>query len=148
VIFQVAAIANNDRGPRYAEAVLNSLHEINQQRQSACLELGSHQGSVGLFVRLPPGLAATITHDFADAYPGCTLSALPDKDWIANGQVLSATLRLSPDVFPFKTYRHFEDLLHRELTDPLVGLLTTVENGGAGKKLRRLKMVARMCVCW
>ena len=27
-------------------------------------------------------------------------------------------------------------------------VLTTVENGGAGKKLRRLKMVARMCVCW
>ena len=46
VLFQVAAISDNDRGPRYAETVLNSLHETNRQRQSVCLELGSHQGTV------------------------------------------------------------------------------------------------------
>ena len=48
VLFQVSAIADDDddRGPRYAEAVLNSLHETNRQRQSVCLELGSHKGTV------------------------------------------------------------------------------------------------------
>ena len=68
VLFIIAAIAENDRGPRYAEAVLNSLHENNRRRQSVCLELGSHQGTVGLYVRVPAGLVATFTHDFADAY--------------------------------------------------------------------------------
>ena len=32
MLFQVCAIPDNDRGPRYAEAVLNSLHETNDQR--------------------------------------------------------------------------------------------------------------------
>ena len=67
VLFQISAISDNDRGPRYAEAVLNSLHETNRKRQCVFLELGSHQGTVGLFVRVPVGLLATFTHDFADA---------------------------------------------------------------------------------
>lgn len=116
VLFQVSAIPDNDRGPRDAEAVLNSLHETNRGRQGVCLELGSQQGTVGLFVRVPAALVATFTHDFADAYPGCTLAALPDEVRDAAGHVWSATLRLSPDVFPLKTHRQFEDLLHRELT--------------------------------
>ena len=127
VLFQISAIADNNRGPRYAEAVLNSLHEVNRRRQPVCLEFGSHQGTVGLFVRVPTRLVTTFTHDFADAYPGCTLTALPDevRDSKA-GHVWSATLRLSPDVFSLKTHRQFEDLLHRELTDPLAGLLSAL----------------------
>ena len=115
MLFQVSTTPDNDRGPRYAEAVLNSLHETHRQRQSVCLELGSPQDTVGLFVRVPVGLLATFTHDFADAYPGCTLTALSDEDRADSGHTWSATLRLSPDVFPLKPHRQFEDLLHREL---------------------------------
>jgi hypothetical protein len=71
VLFQVYAIPDNDRGPRYAEAVLNSLHETNRKRQWVGLELDSPQGTAGLFVRVPVGLVATFTHDLADAAPRC-----------------------------------------------------------------------------
>ena len=146
VLFSVAAISDNERGPRYAEAVLNSLHESNRRRQSVCLELGSHQGTVGLFVRVPAGLVATFTHDFADAYPGCTLTALPDEVRDSKARhVWSATLRLSPDVFPLKTHRQFEDLLHRELTDPLAGLLSALGARSKGCVDARIALVIRPC---
>ncbi len=145
MLFQVSAVADNDRGPRYAEAVWNSLHEINRRRQWACLELGSQQGTVGLFVRLPPGLAVTFTHDFADAYPGCTLTALPDEVRKATGQVWSAGLRLTPDVFLLKSHRQFEDLLHRELTDPLAGLLAALRARPKSCDSARIALVIRPC---
>ena len=145
VLFQVSAISDNDRGPRYAETVLNSLHETNRQRQSVCLELGSHQGTVGLFVRVPVGLLATFTHDFADAYPGCTLTALPDEDRDDTGHTWSATLRLSPDVFPLKPHRQFEDLLHRELADPLSGLLSALHARRKGCVDARIALAIRQC---
>ena len=145
VLFQVSAIADNDRGPRYAEIVLNSLHETNRQRQSVCLELGSLQGTVGLFVRVPVGLLATFTHDFADAYPGCTLTALCDEDRDDSGHTWSATLRLSPDVFPLKTHRQFEDLLHRELADPLSGLLSALHARHKGCVDTRIALVIQPC---
>ena len=145
VLFQVSAIADNERGPRYAEAVLNSLHETNRRRQLVCLELGSHQGTVGLFVRVPTGLVATFTHDFADAYPGCTLTALPDETPDNAGHVWSATLRLSSDVFPLKTHRQFEDLLHRELTDPLAGLISALCARSKGCVDARIALVIRPC---
>ncbi len=149
VLFQVSAIADSDRGPRYAEAVLKSLHETNRQRQCVCLELGSHQGTVGLFVRVPAGLFATFTHDFADAYPGCTLTALPDEERAAAGHTWSATLRLSPDVFPLKTHRQFEDLLNRELVDPLSGLLSALHARPKGCVEARIALVIRPCrVSW
>ncbi len=105
--------------------MLNSLHETNGERQSVCLKLGSDQGTVGLFVRVPAALVATFTRDFADAYPGCTLTALPDEIRATAGHVCSAALRLSPDVFPLKTHPQFEDLLHddcriSQLQQPLV----------------------------
>jgi uncharacterized protein DUF87 len=145
VLFQVSAIPDNDRGPRYAEAVLNSLHEANRQRQSVRLELGSHLGTLGLFVRVPMGLVATFTHDFADAYPGCTLTALPDETLDNAGHVWSVTLRLSPDVFPLKTHRQFEDLLHRELTDPLAGLFSALRARPKGCADARIAIVIRPC---
>lgn len=145
VLFQVSAIPDNDRGPRYAEAVLSSLHVIDRQRQIVCLELGSHQSTVGLFVRVPAGLVAMFTHDFADAYPGCTLAALSDEVRDNTGHVWSATLRLSPDVFPLKTHRQFEDLLHRELTDPLAGLLSALRARSKGCVDARIALAIRPC---
>ncbi len=145
VLFRVAAIADNDRGPRYAEGVLNSLHEINRQQEAVCLELSSHQGTVGLFVRVPAELVATFTHDFADTYPGCTLSEMPNEVWNTTVQVWSATLRLSTDVFPLKTHRHFEDLLHRELTDPLAGLLAALRGRANDLSEARIALVIRPC---
>ena len=146
MLFQVSAIADNDRGPRYAEAVLNSLHETNRGRRWGCLELGSYQGTVGLFVRVPAELVATFTHDFADAYPGRTLTALPDEVPDTAGQhVWSATLRLSPDVFPLKTHRQFEDLLHRELADPLAGLLSALRARPKRCVDVRIALVIRPC---
>jgi hypothetical protein len=145
VFFQVSAIADNDRGPRYTEAVLNSLHEINRERRWVCLQFGSHQGTVGLFVRVPAELVTTFTHDFADAYPGCTLAALPDVGRDAAEHIWSATLRLSPDVFPLKTHRQFEDLLHRELPDPLAGLLSALRARPKGCVASRIALVIRPC---
>lgn len=145
VLFRVAAIPANDRGPRYAEAVLNSLHEINRQRESVCLELGSHQSTVGLFARVPLRLVTTFTHDFADAYPGCTLTASSDEDGHSPAQVWSASLRLSPDVFPLKYHRQFEDLLHRELADPLSGLLSALRMRPKGCVDVRIALIIRPC---
>ena len=79
VLFQVYAIPDNDRGPRYAEAVLNSLHETNRKRQWVGLELDSPQGTAGLFVRVPVGLVATFTHDLADAAPPCLFPRGPGE---------------------------------------------------------------------
>lgn len=145
MLFQVAAIPDNDRGPRYAESVLNSLHETNRLRRWTCLELGSHQGAVGLFVQVPSRLAATFTHDFADAYPGCTLTALSDDVGAITGHIWSVTLRLSPDVFPLKSHRQFEDLLHRELADPLAGLLSSLRARPKSCVDARISLVIRPC---
>ncbi len=191
VLFQVSAISDNHRGPRYAEAVLNSLHETNRRRERVCLELGSHQGMVGLFVRVPAGLVATFTHDFADAYPGCTLAVVPDSrpaeraralhscaalkvdamrcrnpnecakpgsawleylregndsSWKGTDKVpFHASLRLSPDVFPLKTHRQFEDLLHRELADPVAGLLSALRVRPKICTDARIAVIVRPC---
>ncbi len=145
MLFQVTAIADNDRGPRYVEAVLNSLHATNRQRQRVSLELSWHQGTVGLFARVPEDLVATFTHDFADAYPGCTLTAVVDETRDVEVVPWSAELRLSPDVFPLTTYRQFENMLDRELTDPLSGLLAALRAKPKGCVDARIALAIRPC---
>ncbi len=74
--------------------------------------------------------------------PGVALF-VEDRD--DSGHTWSATLRLSPDVFPLKTHRQFEDLLHRELADPLSGLLSALHARPKGCVDARITLVIRPC---
>ena len=126
MLIRIIAAADQERGPHYTEAILDSLHQANPKKLPLSLEYALHDGEVGLFCRFPTELRALITEQLADAYPHCLFQAVPDEllDPQAAESVLSASLRLVPDIFPIRTYRHFEDHLNRNVADPIAGILS------------------------
>lgn len=137
--------ASSDRSPRYMEAALNAVHESNPHRLAFRLELAMRGSQIGLYCRVPPVLKSLVLDELRDAYPGSHVSILPDDALHppADTQTMSALLHLTPDVLPIKTYRAFEDTLHRVLADPLAGLLSALRTSRNGKLLTRVLLFVR-----
>ena len=110
------------------EAALNALHESNPGRLPLSLELATRAEQVGLYCRVPPSLKSLVLDELRDAYPGSQAESLPEKTLDAPAETETRTwkLHLTPDVFPIKSYRAFEDTLDRVLADPLAGLLSAL----------------------
>jgi hypothetical protein len=127
---RVCPPANNDRGPRGIESMLDALHEANALRRSMTLEIGSHGKEIAYFAELPAELKSTFTEEIQDAYPGLQFEPGKTNDAEISETQHSACLLLTPDVLSIKTFSEFDDLREKVRHDPASGLLSLVRPTG------------------
>ena len=128
VHFALSVPADNDRGPQYMEQILAAIHQANVRRLPITFAFGSYAKAVRLFCHAPTELAATVTAQLSAHYPDADIDFLADDAMtVPSGQcVWSAELRLRPDIFPIRRYAQFEDVLNRNISDPLTGIFAAL----------------------
>ena len=129
----------SERGPQYMDQALAAMHHALHWRDPLTLVIGHFGPHVGLGLECSPRLKQVAQEQLSAQYPECEISPAPslrtalcqngtgtdqDDRRLTHGvAVWCMSVRLSPDVFPLKTYRGFEDLLNRTTADPLASLL-------------------------
>ncbi len=129
----VSIPADNDRGPQYMEYALAAIHQANPRRLPMGFGFARHQKNVTLLIRSPPELAAAAASQLSAHYPAATISRLADDALAAPSGLAtwSADLCLTPDLFPIRRYPQFDDVLNRNVSDPLTAIFATLApNGG------------------
>jgi len=111
------------------EQVFAALHEA---RLPVTFEYGSLHRQVGLFLHVPGPMVSAVRSAILARYPHCRLETVPSAALDPPGgfRLRVADLSLSPDVFPLRTHRQFDDFLERNTADPLAGLLAALSTLG------------------
>src|ERR1700686_4324933 len=69
-----------------------------------------------------------VTGPVAANYPNCTFAAVQNLDQTPSGwRTWSATLALTPEIFPILRHAQFEDLLNGTFADPVSAILRAVK---------------------
>ncbi len=130
VLVHLHAPADQTRGPQYLEAALDAwLQTANPRRTPIALAMTWDADQVRLSLDGPTESLRPLIEQLADAYPDCRFTRVAEEieqypsSW-------SARLRLTPDIFPLRTFPQFEDRLNRNLADPLAGLLSALRAVG------------------
>jgi len=128
VLLSLSVPADNDRGPQYVEQVLAAMHQANLARLPITLTFASLERTLRLFCRVPPELAPAMMAQLGAQYPDATIERLPDAALTpADAHTTwSAESYLRPDVFPIRRYAQFEDLLNRNISDPLTAIFAAL----------------------
>jgi hypothetical protein len=118
----------NERGPLYMESVLSSLHALTGKEKVVRLEIGSHEGKVGLFARMHTDAKELFSSQIAAQYPDSDIVEVPDPFIVSESQeIVSVTLKLKrPEVFPIRRHPQFDDLLTRVNMDPIASLCSAL----------------------
>ena len=150
MLLAIAAPPDNDRGPRYMQEALASIHQSLPRGRELRLIYTSCGDQVMLCVEVEPDLREVVAEAIAARYPNCKLQELDREagEWGTPPVVHTATLRLVPDLFPILRHAQFEDILQRNFADPIAGILrcvrpesvqvrVTIAIRPAGRRLRR-----------
>lgn len=116
----------NTRGPLYADQALAAIHAALGHRGRVCFEIGSHDGTAGLFVDVPDDLRRTVESHLLAHYPDAKFAPTGTDPSDSTEITWSQSVRLVPDLFPIRRYTQFEDALNRTTADPLTPLLSAV----------------------
>ena len=110
------------------EKALAAIHQANHERQPMSLEYGLHEGRVALFVRSLQSMEEFVTGPIVANYPNCSLATIEQAEPIPAGwEMWTATLELSPELFPILRHAQFEDMLNRNFADPVSGILRAIK---------------------
>lgn len=137
----VQPTGGNDRQPQYVAALLRSLHQLNQDRRSLTLEIGSGTGRPGLFVEAPLQLRDLFLGELRDAYPSSTVEVVRSHG--RGAMTTSVSLRLVPDAFCIRTFRAFEESSDRDFADPIAGLLSAVRTGRSQRVAASIRLTLK-----
>lgn len=144
MFFTVRIPDGSQRGPQYMDQVMAAVHHAIHWRDPLKLVIGRYAAHVALGFECSSRLKPVIEQQLLALYPDCEIGPsptrepsletsaktdVPDSSRARLGQ-WTMSVRLSPDVFPLKTYRRFEDLLNRTTADPLSSLLAAVDSDG------------------
>ena len=123
----LAAPATNDRGPRYMERALASIHQADRSGEPVTLLYAVIEDRVALLVRVADHLEEFVTNPIAANYPNCSLTTIAEPDGAPPGwETWSVELELCPELFPILRHAQFEDLLNRTFADPVSGILRSI----------------------
>ncbi len=146
VLVHLHAPADQVRGPQYLEAALDAWHQTSdRRRRSITLAMAWDGDQVRLSLDGPAESLRPLVEQLADAYPDCRFTRVAEEipetpaSW-------SARLRLTPDVFPLRTFTQFEDRLNRNLADPLSGLLSALRTVGKAGGRPEMRITIRPAV--
>ncbi|MFZ2299593.1 MAG: hypothetical protein WAW00_00470 [Candidatus Moraniibacteriota bacterium] len=107
------------------------------------LEIASTEGSVHFYVRTQAGFRDLVEANFYAQYPDVEIveapdyvtsvpSTVPNKDWELWGTDFGLA---KDDLYPIKTYDHFEESVTGKMIDPLAGVIETMSKMGPGQHL-------------
>jgi hypothetical protein len=108
------------------EQALAAMHQANSGRLAIEFAFTIHRGSVALTCGFPAKLAATVTSQLAAHYPAATIDRIAPTPTPPQFQTWTIDLRLHPDLFPIRRYAQFDDLLNRNVSDPLTGIFAAL----------------------
>lgn len=128
-ILKIRAALENERGPLYMEPALSALHSLKGADSHMSLEIGLHEGKIGLFVRSTVAAAALAESQLYAQYPDVDIERMIEDPFICNDgeRVVSMNLTLTdPEIFPIKRHPQFDDMLTRVNVDPIAGVTSTL----------------------
>lgn len=107
------------------------------------LEIASIEGNVHFYVRTQAGFRDLVEAHFYAQYPAIEIVEAPDyvmsvprtvpnKDWELWGTDFALA---KDDLYPIKTYDHFEESVTGKMIDPLAGVIETMAKMGPGQHL-------------
>lgn len=123
----LAAPATNDRGPRYMERALASIHQADSNRQPVTLSYAVIEDRVALLVRVDDSVEELVSNQIAANYPNCSLTTIAEPDGAPpTWEAWCVELELCPELFPILRHAQFEDLLNHTFADPVSGILRSI----------------------
>lgn len=108
------------------EKALAAIHQALPEEANVAFEYGDHEGRVGLFLIFSSSLEQIVTSPVIANYPQCVLTPVSDPQVPSDWRTWSATVVLTPDLYPILRHVQFEDLANRSFADPIDGLLRAV----------------------
>ena len=107
------------------------------------LEIASIEGNVHLYIRTQVGYRNLVEANFYAQYPDIEIIEVPDyvtnvpntvpnKDWELWGTDFAL---VKDDLYPIKTYDHFEESVTGKMIDPLAGIIEVMSKMGPGQHL-------------
>jgi hypothetical protein len=128
VLKLLAAPATNDRSPRYMERALAAIHQADRFGKPVTFLYAATAGRVGLFLQYDDDLEELVAGPVAANYPNCNLTTTDTIDGPPPGWgTWSATLELTPELFPILRHAQFEDLLNGTFADPINAILRAIQ---------------------
>ena len=125
VLFLITAPVNNERGPRYMEKALASIHQA-RLRYPVSLLYGSRQEQIGLFIRCHSTDREAVLEPIVANYPECAVSVVDEWETGSDVTTWSCDVELVPELFPILRHAQFEDMLNNNFADPVSGLLRAI----------------------
>lgn len=123
-MFAIRVPVENEREPDHVEHVLDALHARMRRGDCVTLSLARHAGQGGLFIDCPAHLESVVCGSLQAFYPDAEIESLGGSLLDAGeGNCMSASLRLRPDVFPIRRYAEMSASESGILVDPLSGVL-------------------------
>ena len=105
------------------EKALAAIHQALPDEATVDFEYGDHEGRIGLFLSFPSSLEQIVTSPVVANYPQCVLTPVSDPVRPDDWRTWTATVELTPDLYPILRHAQFEDLANRSFADPIDGLL-------------------------
>ena len=107
------------------------------------LEIASIEGQVHMYIRCRKKTRNVVEAHFYGQYPNVELVEVPDytelvphtapnKDWNVWGTDFEL---VKDDLYPIRTYRHFEESVTGKMLDPLAGIIEIMSKGGPGQHM-------------
>jgi hypothetical protein len=128
------------------QEALAAIHQANRSRMPITLEYGSHDGRVGLYLRVPDELSPLASNLITAKYPTCKLEVMENERCLEPPltrlcDTWSTQLRLVPDLFPILRHTQFEDLSSHSFADPIDALLQSIQPDSATQARVEIQIV-------
>ncbi len=110
------------------ERAFASIHQANHHGHSIKLIYASCEGRVGQYLEFPDTQEEMIVGPIAANYPHCSMTTVEGFDNAPSSwNTWSASLELSPELFPILRHAQFEDSLNHNFADPITGILRAIK---------------------
>ena len=125
LLVQLLATADNRLGPINAEKAFDSIHQSLKRGQSLQLRFAAIENLAGMFLQFDPKQASVILGPFQAHYPHVKQEKVSSNNLSPkpNLEVWTAEVNLQREFYNLRDYTYYEDLLDRDLNDPVAGIL-------------------------
>ena len=143
LLIQVLATADNKLGPINAEKAFAAIHQSLKTDESFTLQFAVRDQLAGMFLRFDNRLAEKMLDPFQANYPHVEQVRVKKSATPENFETWTAELQLKREVFALRSYKEFEDLLDRNLNDPVSGLLKSIQAGNRRTTHARIEILVQ-----
>ena len=150
MLVQLLSTANNRLGPINAEKAFDSIHQSLKRGQYLKLRFATLEKLAGMFLQLDKRIAPVVLGAFQSHYPHIKQERITPSRLSLSGQwaVWTAELELQREFYPLRDYMYFEDLLDRELNDPIAALLGSLYSPDGSETRSSIEIIVSPASRW